>query len=322
MGKPQRTHDYTPETEDFLNEVLEGLQRDTKQICSKFFYDEAGSRLFERITELDEYYPTRTETAIMQQYIDEMVERVGDNAMLIEYGSGSSEKTTILLDHLHNLAAYVPVDISKEHLEESARRVAALYPHIDVIPVAADYSDAASFKIPRGSKPVSHRVIFYPGSTIGNFHPREAIAFLARMRNLCGANGGIILGVDVKKDPGILHAAYNDREGVTAEFNLNILRRINHELDADFDLSQWKHRAIYDADLGRVEMHLVSLAGQTVTIDDTKIQFKTGESIWTESSYKYSLVGFEKMAAEAGLRVAKVWTDDDALFSVQYLRSQ
>lgn len=320
MSRPQKLHNYAPETDTFLSEVLTGLRNPVKQIPSKYFYDEEGSRLFEEITGLEEYYPTRTETEIMRRNIDDLVARVGDNAMLVEYGSGNSEKTEILLEHLHNLAAYVPIDISTEHLEASANRIAKRFPGIEVIPVAADYSDPDSFRIPGASRPASHRVVFYPGSTIGNFHPPEAVDFLAQMRTVCAPNGGIILGVDLRKDPAILQAAYNDLAGVTAAFNKNLLERINRELGADFDLDKWRHRAVFNGEASRIEMHLVSLGKQTVTIAGERIDFESGETIWTESSYKYTLARFEKLAAQARLRVARVWTDERELFSVQYLR--
>lgn len=318
MARPLKLRDFAPEADSFLEEVLDGLQKPVREIPSKFFYDERGSRLFEQITQLDEYYPTRTEVRIMNDYVDEIVERIGHGSMLIEYGSGNSEKTRILLDHLPDLAAYVPIDISKEHLMSSAKSIAAKYPDLEVLPVAADYNDS-SFHIPLSSRSVSHRVVYYPGSTVGNFHPRDAIVFLQRIAKLCGSGGGLLLGVDLKKDPAILHAAYNDRDGVTAKFNLNILRRINDELGSDFQLDHWRHRAIYNKREGRVEMHLVSLKQQTVNLDGVIVEFEPGESIWTESSYKYSFGQFEALSNKAGFEVDKVWTDPERLFSVQYL---
>lgn len=318
MVKPHKLRDFAPETDAFLREVVAGLGQPQKQIPSKYFYDEEGSRLFDQITQLEEYYPTVTETKIMNDNIDEIVECIGHGSMLIEYGSGSSEKTKILLDHLDDLAVYIPVDISKDHLTQSAARIARRYPNLEVIPVAADYSAASSFTLP-ASRAVSHKVVYYPGSTIGNFHPHEAADFLERMRHVAGPGGGILLGVDLEKDPAILHAAYNDKQEVTARFNLNVLQRLNNELGANFDLEQWRHRAIYNGDARRVEMHLVSLSAQTVTIGHATFQFETGETIWTESSYKYSVARFEKLAREAGLEVSCVWTDARDFFSVQYL---
>ena len=275
MSRPVKLNDFAPETNTFLDEVIAGLSRTTRELSSKFFYDERGSQLFEEITRLDEYYLTRTEIGILKDNMDDIADCVGEGAMLIEYGSGSSEKTTVLLDHLPNLAAYVPIDISKEHLLASARRIAARYPGIEVLPVAADYNDP-QFEIPTASRPVSHRVIYYPGSTIGNFHPPEAIAFLKRMHRVCGEGGGLLLGVDLEKDPAILHAAYNDKLGVTAEFNLNVLRRINRELRGDFDVDGWRHRAIYNEEKHRIEMHLVSKRRQRVTIGGESFDFEPG----------------------------------------------
>ncbi|MDH3214673.1 MAG: L-histidine N(alpha)-methyltransferase [Candidatus Krumholzibacteria bacterium] len=318
MARPLKVRDFAPETDSFLQEVITGLRKPVREIPSKFLYDERGSRLFDEITRLDEYYPTRTEIMILQRYIGEIVECIGHGSMLIEYGSGSSEKTRILLNHLPDLAAYVPIDISKEHLTRSAQDIAEKYPHLEVLPVAADYNDS-SFRLPSSSKTVSHRVVYYPGSTIGNFHPPEAVAFLRRIAFLCGSGGGLLLGVDLKKDPAILHDAYNDRDGVTAEFNLNLLKRINDELDCDFQLDQWRHRAIYNKEAGRIEMHVVSLCKQAVHLNGAVIEFEEGDSIWTESSYKYTVEEFDTIAARGGFEVEKVWTDPEDLFSVQYL---
>jgi dimethylhistidine N-methyltransferase len=310
--------DFTPESSSLLEEVLNGLQKRGKELPCKLFYDEHGSDLFDQITQLEEYYPTRTETAIMQDNIAEIVGLLGPRVVLIEYGSGNSEKTTILLDHLESPAAYIPIDIARESLTRSAKRIAARYPRIDVIPVWADYNDS-SFRIPLRSEAGERRVVYFPGSTIGNFHPSDALLFIERMKRVCGPQGAILIGVDLKKDPLILHRAYNDRLGVTAEFNLNILRRINREFDSSFDLSAFKHRAIYNQKLGRIEMHLVSIVDQTVDIGGETIHFAAGETIWTESSYKYSLDEFRVLALDAGLNVLSVWKDHDSLFSVQYL---
>jgi dimethylhistidine N-methyltransferase len=318
MAKLLKLTDFAPETDSFLEEVLEGLQKPVREIPSKFFYDERGSQLFEQITQLEEYYLTRTEVNILRENIDQIVACIGHGSMLIEYGSGSSDKTRILLDNLPDLSAYVPIDISKDHLMNSAGRIAVNYPDLEVLPVAADYNDS-SFSIPLSSKSVSHRVVYYPGSTIGNFHPDESVAFLERIGKVCGSGGELLLGVDLKKDPAILHSAYNDRAGVTAQFNINILRRINNELGGDFQLDQWKHRAIYNERAGRIEMHLVSLKNQVVHLAGARIEFNAGETIWTESSYKYSVEQFKGLSAQAGFEVSKVWTDPKRLFSVQYL---
>jgi dimethylhistidine N-methyltransferase len=310
-------HDFEPKTTTFYAEVIAGLQREDKNLPCKFFYDERGSKLFDAICELDEYYPTRTETAIMRDNIDEMLTLLGPDCRLVEYGSGSSTKTRILLDHATDLTVYVPVDISRSHLLHTARLLSCDYPHLEVTPVCADYTE--HFTLPAPASHVSRTVVYFPGSTIGNFHPKHAQYFLAQIAELCGEGGGLLIGVDLKKDTKLLNAAYNDRRGVTADFNLNLLTRINRELGADFNLGQFRHNAYYNADLGRIEMHIESLADQRVRIGDESIAFAKGETIHTECSYKYSLRDFENLAAAAGFVVNTVWTDPNELFSVQYL---
>lgn len=309
--------EFEPDTHRIRSEVLQGLQKPRKELPPKLFYDELGSQLFDRICELDEYYLTRTETAIMQEYIGEIAGLVGRGCLLIEYGSGSSKKTKILLDHLHDPASYVTIDISREHLMRSAADLAAAYPGLEVIPIYADYT--ASFELPSIDKPVLRRVAYFPGSTIGNFYPEEAVDFLKRIAEAIGPGGSLLIGVDLKKDPSVLNLAYNDRAGVTAAFNLNMLARMKREFEADFQIEQFAHRAFYNERLGRIEMHLIALKDQTVHLDGVEIVFKAGESILTEVSYKYTLEEFEKLAARAGFKVSKVWTDKKQLFSVQYL---
>lgn len=311
--------DFHPDTTTHEKEVLAGLKKPQKELPAKLFYDDYGSQLFEQITELEEYYPTRTELAIMQTSVGEMASLIGKQALLIEYGSGSSLKTETLLQHLPDLAAYIPIDISREPLLASAERIAARYPALQVLPVCADYT--ANFTLPQPDREVNKRVVFFPGSTIGNFHPAGTILFLRRMRHVARRTGGILIGVDTKKDRQILHAAYNDAQGVTAAFNLNILRRLNRDLGTDFALNQFFHDAFYDEVHGRVEMHLVSRKKQTVRLNGHPIHLDAGECIWTESSYKYTPAEFAHLAAQAGLRVARVWTDPDNLFSVHYLCS-
>lgn len=312
-----RFSDFEPKLGSFRDEVLHGLQKPHKELYSKYFYDERGSQLFDQICEADEYYSTRTEISILRQHIDEMAALMGEHCLLIEYGSGNSKKTRILLDALHEPAAYVPIEISKEYLLGSATVLAIVYPDLEVLPVLADYT--SDFEIPIPAKPVSRRVAFFPGSTIGNFNPEPAKLFLKQVAKVVGKGGGLLIGVDVKKDFNIMHHAYNDQQGVTALFNLNMLVRINQELDADFQLNQFGHYAFYNPTAGRIEMHLVSLKNQTVSIGDVKVPFKLGESIWTESSYKYNLEEFAELAATAGFTVEHVWTDPQKLFSVQYL---
>ncbi len=301
----------------FLQEALAGLQDSPKTLPCKYFYDQRGSQLFDQICDLPEYYPTRTEAGIMEDNIKEMASVFGDDCLLIEYGSGSSTKTRILLDHLPHLAGYVPMDISREHLHQTAESLALAYPHLEILPLCADYT--APFELPQASRPAQSRMVYFPGSTIGNFHRPEAAAFLCRIAEVCGPGGGLLIGVDLRKSLQILEPAYNDAQGVTAAFNLNLLRRMNRELGADFDLESFAHHAFYSEEIGRIEMHLQSLKPQTVHLGDQEIGFDEGETIWTECSYKYSLPEFAAVAASAGFQVRQVWTDPAQKFSVQYL---
>jgi dimethylhistidine N-methyltransferase len=302
---------------EFLRDVLAGLGAPSKTLPCKYFYDEHGSRLFDRICELDEYYLTRCELAILRQHGPAMAGRLGEGCALIEYGSGSSLKTQLLLDRLPGAVAYVPVDISGEHLLRSARRLARRYPALEVAPVCADFT--APFALPALRRPARRRVVYFSGSTIGNFGPPEATTLLASIARVCGPGGGLLIGVDLDKDPRILEPAYNDARGVTAEFNLNLLTRINRELGADFTLDAFRHHAFYDTHQRRIEMQLVSLRPQTVRVAGTEVRFAEGESIRTEYSYKYTLDDFRRLAGAAGLEVEQVWTDEQGLYSVQYL---
>ncbi|MCG8405031.1 MAG: L-histidine N(alpha)-methyltransferase [Phycisphaerales bacterium] len=302
--------------EDFRAEALEGLRLPQKTLPCKYLYDQRGSRLFDQICQLEEYYPTRTELAIMKENIEDIASVLGPNCLLVEYGSGSSLKTRLLLDHLTDIAAYVPVDISKEHLLETAYNLKEDYPDMDILPVCADFTKP--FEIPECEQQVDQRIIYFPGSTIGNFSPQQAIELLKEIA-VQSEDGGLLIGVDLKKDPAILKRAYNDRDGVTASFNLNLLEHINRELGADFDVDQFQHEAIYNPELGRIEMHLVSQKDQSVDFGDETITFKKGESIHTENSHKFSLEDFCRVAGDAGLQVENVWLDNDRLFSVQYL---
>ncbi|MEX0599302.1 MAG: L-histidine N(alpha)-methyltransferase [Rhodothermales bacterium] len=317
---PAAMGDADLEVTRFRDDLLAGLTSDPKSIPSKYFYDALGSRLFEEITELEEYYPTRTELAIMERRVDAMVALLGPRCLLVEYGSGSSLKTRVLLDAMERPAGYVPIDISAEHLSDSARRLAGHFPELPIHPVAADYT--APFDLPEVEFDERRTVVYFPGSTIGNFKPSEARLFLDRMRRVAGPDGGLLIGVDLRKDVSLLEAAYNDERGVTAAFNLNLLRRTNRELGATFELDTFRHEAVYDAEEGRIEMHLVSLAEQCVRIADRTVHFDEGERIHTEYSYKYTLDGFADLAAAAGLAVRRVWTDEANLFSVQYLEEK
>jgi len=312
-----RLHDFKPGHERFRAEILSGLSKGQKELPSKYFYDEQGSQLFKRICSLDEYYIPHTEAAIMKTHVQEMVELLGRRVLLIEYGSGDCTKTRILLDYLDDIAAFVPIDISREQLLHVTKELAVDYPGLEVLPVCADYT--SGFELPAPKRLSVRVVVYFPGSTIGNFDPIPAKLFLEHIASVCGPGGGLLIGVDLKKDPVVLHRAYNDSQSVTAAFNLNLLERINRELNCDFRLDWFEHYAFYNPREGRVEMHLVSLRDQTVHLDNVAIPFAPGESIWTESSYKYNLYEFEQMAAAAGFRVEQVWTDERQWFSVQYL---
>ncbi len=310
-------HDLEPETDEIVDEVLEGLQRPQKSIPSKYLYDERGAELFEEIEELEEYYPTRTEMGILEEHLDEISELLGPDCLLIEFGSGSGRKTRLLLRRLEDPIAYVPVDISKDQLLATARSIAEQIPGLEVIPVCADYMQSIS--LPDIERATRRNIAFFPGSTIGNFEPDIARNFLMRIGALCRPRGGLLIGVDLKKDPALIEAAYNDERGTTAAFNLNLLTHLNREIGLGVNPSDFHHRAFYNAAEGRVEMHLVSKRPQTLSVDGTTVTIAEGESICTEYSYKYSLAEFSALARSAGFHVERVWTDDRELFSVQYL---
>ena len=310
-------HDHHPDTGSFLADVIAGLSRPRKALPAKYFYDARGSRLFEAICRTPEYYPTRTETALMKAQAAAMARRLGARCAVIEYGSGSGRKTRILVEALDPVA-YVPIDIAREQLIRTAAQFARDYPRLAVTAVCADYS--RPLRLPRlaGLAP-RRRVIYFPGSTIGNFTPVEAAAFLVNARRVAGPGGAMLVGVDLKKNATLLNAAYNDAAGVTAAFNLNLLARINRELGADFELSGFRHLAFFDAARGRIEMHLVSLKEQRVRIAGRVFSFRGGEAIHTENSCKYSVAEFHRLAAGAGFQAAACWTDPERLFSVHYL---
>jgi dimethylhistidine N-methyltransferase len=314
----QSFDDLAPEPDDFRAEVMGGLRKRRKTLPCKFFYDERGSQLFDEICELPEYYPTRTEIALLNAISDDLAHHIGPHAHLIEYGCGSVKKVRPLLDALDRPAAYVAVDISREHLLEAARTLATDYPDLEVHAICADFTEPFRVKPPH-RHPDARRVGFFPGSTLGNFKPEDAHRFLARAAEFLGSGGAMVIGIDLKKGPDILDAAYNDSKGVTAAFNLNLLRRINRELGADFDLQKFRHRAHYDAGRGRVEMHLYSTTNQSVRVDGEIFRFAEGESIHTENSHKYGIAEFRRMAQKAGFEPVNVWTDDSQLFSIHYL---
>ena len=322
MGRPSQAvafHDFEPEQEDFLDEVLRGLSRPRKELSPKFFYDAKGSALFEEIGGLDEYYLTRTELEIIESCGPEIAEITGPNPVVVEFGSGSNRKIRALLEHLGRLAAYISIDISKDYLLRASKDLAESHPGLTVIAICADYT--TPIKLPTRPEPSpGRRLGLFFGSTIGNFTPLQAVRFLTNAVGDLESGGAMVVGVDLKKDPAVLEAAYNDRRGVTAAFNLNLLARINRELDADFDLQGFAHQAHYDADRGRIEMHLVSRKAQTVTLGARRFRLARGETIHTENSYKFAIGEFQEMAEAAGFVPGPVWTDPDRLFSVHYLR--
>lgn len=310
-----RLKKFETEREKLLEEILESLSKTQKVLPSKLFYDQKGSCLFDQICELDEYYPTRTETSIMNENIEDICSILGRNSLLIELGSGSSKKIRLLLSGLQNPAGYVPIDISEEHLINSVNILARDYPHLRILPVSADYTQP--FSLPKFDFIYSKKVVYYPGSTIGNFEPEYASQFLNSIGKRLGKGTGLLIGVDLKKDKQILEDAYNDKKGITAEFNLNILTRLNTELDIDFNIEQWKHYAFYNSKEGRIEMHLESLSEQDVNVDGENITFREEETILTEYSYKYSIEDFEELISDS-YKLEKVWTDKENKFGILY----
>ena len=293
-------------------EVLAGLAREQKSISPKYFYDERGSALFEAITELPEYYPTRTEIAILESYGDEIARGVGDSSFLIEYGSGSSRKIRLLLESLRP-SGYMPVDISCDHLLAAAEAIASEYEWLNVYPTCADYS--SDWELPFTRDGV-RKVAFFPGSSIGNFEPTDARRFLSGVRRTVGEDGALIIGVDLKKSTDVVERAYNDAEGVTAEFNRNILRHLNSRLKGEFNPERFEHSALYNEEAGRVEMYLVSTTRQTVMLGGEQVSFEQGETIHTENSYKYDAPEFTSLAHEAGFNLGGSWRDESNYFEV------
>lgn len=306
--------DLEPATSDFLHEVIAGLSTSPRTLPSKFFYDERGAELFQQICELPEYYITRTERDILGEHGAEMAQSVGANAELVGFGTGAGVKTRMLLEQLENPIAYVPVDISKERLVESAIALQREMPRLEILPVCADYLQDVRLPVP--SRKPDHIAVYFPGSTIGNLEPPVARDFLRRVCDLCGPSGGLIIGVDLQKSRDVLEAAYNDSAGVTAQFNFNLLVRANRELGADFVLRCWKHRAVYNERESRIEMHLVSESDQTVHVGGRAFSFSVGEKIISEFSYKHTPEGFAALAGSAGFRLSRTWTDPQQLFAV------
>jgi dimethylhistidine N-methyltransferase len=320
--KALRLFDHEPRPEDIREHVLGALSGDQREFSPKYFYDDAGAALFDRICDLDEYYLTRTESAIHDRHIREIAALIGRNARIVEFGSGSGRKSMRILSACERPSAYVPVDISRSQLISLALDVSTEIPAIEVLPVCADFS--SSFELPWPTGNVERTVAFYHGSTIGNFHTADAERFLRLLGGLCGSGGGLLIGVDLLKDRRVIERAYNDAAGVTAEFNINLLRRINRECGADFDLSGFAHCAFYDDELERVEMRLVSTRPQAVVVPATggarRFLFRRGDYLTTEYSYKYRVGAFEDLACRAGWKSAALWLDDKRWFGVWLLR--
>ena len=298
-----------------IAEIVAGLNLPQKMISPKYFYDERGSKLFERICELPEYYLTRTEIGIMESSMNEITHAIGRHASVIEYGIGSGLKTRILLENLDDPVAFIPIDISPEHLAESALTLAKRFPLIEILPVTADFTRPVPIPVP-GRTP-ARKLVYFPGSTIGNFEPEAALGLLNVMHEEAGPGGALLIGADLKKDRQIIENAYNDSEGVTAEFNLNVLRRLNREFGTDFDLDAFRHMANYNDSSGRIEMCLVSQRDQEVTLGEHHFSFTEGEKIITEYCHKFSLEGFRELALAAGFRHVKTWLDANSWFSIQ-----
>ena len=308
--------DREPASSDFLSEVIAGLSSQPRTLPYKYFYDTTGAALFQKICELPEYYLTSAELQILQRYSSEIAAELGTGIELIGLGTGAGTKTRILLDKLQAPIAYIPVDISKEQLKRSTALFRKIFPGLEVLPVAADYLEPLELPSP-SHKPI-RKVVYFPGSTIGNFEPEAAMEFLRRIANYCGPGGGLLIGADLQKGREVLEHAYNDDAGVTAQFNLNLLARANRELGANFDLKQWRHQAIYNPTQGRIEIYVVSEVDQTVRIQDRQFDFRAGEKITTEYSYKHTPEGFIELARNAGFGFVRMWTDDARLFGVFY----
>jgi len=305
-----------PATSDFPSETIAGLSSSPRTLPCKYFYDERGAALFQKICELPEYYITRTETAILRLHAHEIARCIGARSELIGLGTGAGTKTRILLEELEAPAVYIPIDISNKQLRKSTALFRRLFPGLEILPVCTDYLEP--FDLPAPQRNPARKVVYFPGSTIGNFEPDEAINFLRRILALCEKKGALLIGVDLQKDRHVLERAYNDSAGVTAQFNLNLLVRANRDLGADFDLNRWRHRATYNSTAGRIEMYLISETDQVVRIGDREFHFRAGEKIVTEFSYKHTLEGFTALARAAGFDFGKMWTDSKRWFGVFY----
>lgn len=308
----------TPQDQKFLADAIEGLSKSSKRVSSKYLYDERGSALFDQICKLPEYYPTRTELSIMKANVMQIVREIGPHANVIELGSGSSLKTRLLLDHLDQPRTYLPIDVSEKHVLATVKQLRDKYPDIEIVPIVDDFCVTLNHS---GRFSEDGVCVYFPGSTIGNFTANEALGLLRRIGDWCGNSGGLLIGFDLQKKVSVLEAAYNDADGITAEFSLNLLHRINRELSANFDVDQFGHVAFYNSSAERIEIFLESKCDQIVRIGTVEIPFDEGERIHTEYSYKYTVAGFREMAAKAGLAMRHVWLDDQKYFAVMYLES-
>ena len=312
-------YDYNLHEHDQRQEILHGLSEQPKRISAKYFYDQAGSELFEAITQLDEYYPTRTEIQLLKDYRQNIIEQAGENAVLIEYGSGASTKIRLLLDALKP-KAYVPLDISKDFLFDSAIELRQQFPWLEIHATCLDYRQPAT--LPHGLSPNAKRVAFFPGSSLGNFSPDEALSFLKGVRSTVGDNGAMLIGVDLVKSTTILNAAYNDKKGITAQFNLNILRHLNRLGKGNFNLDHFEHDAFFNDEKSRIEMHLKSRYDQVVSLFGERLSFKAGESITTEYSYKFNPESFAQFVQEADFESEHCWTDANKNFALFWLKAK
>ena len=310
-----------PSPTTVLKEVLAGLSKSQKALPPKLLYDKKGSEIFEEICKLEEYYPTRTESDILKSNAKDICQLIGEGSIIVEPGSGSGDKIRFLLQHLKMAKGYVPIEISREILLRMTEELHEEFPELKVSPVCADFNQDIELPLTLDAE-AAKKVIFFPGSTIGNLVPQDAVAFLKKMAKLAGRGGGMVIGVDLKKDPEIFKLAYDDPAGVTAAFNLNLLERLNREVSASFDLENFAHEAIYDEKLGRVEMHLVSKVPQLIKVNETVFRFLEGETIHTESSYKYSVEEFAELSAKAKWVFKKAWKDKKNLFCVYYFEQE
>lgn len=312
-----RVVDFKPRRDTFREDFREGLRRDPKQIPPKYFYDAEGSRLFDRICELEEYFPTRTENDLLYRHSEEVCALVGSGCRLVEYGSGSSDKTRLLLDRLETPAAYVPIEISREHLLKATGTLARRYPEVEMLPVCADYTEP--YQAPTPARRYRKTLFFFPGSTIGNFLPEEALGFLKGVGQQAVPGDGLLIGIGLQTDQAVLERAYNDAAGVTAAFNRNLLERARRELGVAINPASFRHEAVYDRTYHRIEMRLVCQHKQAFELDGELFKIRPGEHIVTEYSHKFTDAGFVRMAAQAGFHAERAWTDPSERFSIHYL---